>query len=78
MCGPAKGRKKSFKQLEDFCNKHRNLRIGELLMVFDVVADPLEVSLFFYHLAVENLEGIQSGLAIEQREDGVADGGVVG
>ena len=26
---PAKGRKKSFKQLEDFCNKYRNLRTGE-------------------------------------------------
>ena len=24
----AKGRKKSFKQLEDFCNKYRNLRTG--------------------------------------------------
>ena len=34
---PAKGRKKSFKQLEDFCNKYRNLRTGELQMVFDVV-----------------------------------------
>ena len=32
---PAKGRKKSFKQLEDFCNKYRNLRTGELQMVFD-------------------------------------------
>ena len=27
---PAKGRKKSFKDLEDFCNKYRNLRTGEL------------------------------------------------
>ena len=36
---PAKGRKKSFKQLEDFCNKYRNLRTGELQMVFDVVID---------------------------------------
>ena len=25
---PAKGRKKSFKQLEDFCNKYRNLKLG--------------------------------------------------
>ena len=36
---PAKGRKKSFKQLEDFCNKYRNLRTGELQMMFDVVID---------------------------------------
>ena len=36
---PAKGRKKSFRQLEDFCNKYRNLRTGELQMVFDVVID---------------------------------------
>ena len=36
---PAKGRKKSFKQLEDFCNKYRSLRTGELQMVFDVVID---------------------------------------
>ena len=36
---PAKGRKKSFKDLEDFCNKYRNLRTGELQMVFDVVMD---------------------------------------
>ena len=36
---PAKGRKKSFKELEDFCNKYRNLRTGEMQMVFDVVMD---------------------------------------
>ena len=36
---PAKGRKNSFKELEDFCNKYRNLRTGELQMVFDVVMD---------------------------------------
>ena len=36
---PAKGRKKNFKDLEDFCNKYRNLRTGELQMVFDVVID---------------------------------------
>ena len=36
---PAKGRKKSFKQLEDFCNKYRNLRTGELQMVMDVMMD---------------------------------------
>jgi len=36
---PAKGRKKSFKELEDFCNKYRNLRPGELLQVMDVVMD---------------------------------------
>ena len=32
---PAKGRKKSFKDLEAFCNKYRNLRTGELQMVMD-------------------------------------------
>jgi len=36
---PAKGRKKSFKQLEDFCDMYRNLRTGELQMVFDVVIE---------------------------------------
>ena len=36
---PVKGRKKNFKQLEDFCNKYRNLRTGELQMVFDVVIE---------------------------------------
>ena len=36
---PAKGRKKSFKELETFCNKYRGVRTGELQMVFDVVMD---------------------------------------
>jgi len=36
---PAKGQKKSFKDLETFCNKYRNLRPGELKMAFDVVMD---------------------------------------
>ena len=36
---PAKGRKRSFKDLETFCNKYRNLRPGELKMAFDVVMD---------------------------------------
>ena len=36
---PAKGLKKTFKELEDFCNKYRNLRPGEMQMVFDVVID---------------------------------------
>jgi len=36
---PAKGRKKSFKELEAFCNKYRNLRSGEMKMVFDVVME---------------------------------------
>ena len=36
---PAKGNKKSFKELEYFCNKYRNLRPGELQMVFNVVID---------------------------------------
>ena len=33
---------------------------------------------FIYHLAVQDLEGIQFRFSVEQREDGVADGGVVG
>ena len=36
---PAKGRKKSFKDLETFCNKYRNLLTGELQMVMDVVME---------------------------------------
>ena len=36
---PAKGRKKSFKDLETFCNKYRNLRTGEFQMVMDVVME---------------------------------------
>ena len=36
---PAKGRKKSFKELETFCNKYRNMRPGELQMAFDVIKD---------------------------------------
>ena len=36
---PAKGRKKSFKDLETFCNKYRNLRTGELQMVMDVMME---------------------------------------
>ncbi|MCR4958479.1 MAG: hypothetical protein K6B13_07740 [Prevotella sp.] len=36
---PAKGRKKSFKELENFCNKYRNLRPGEMQMVMDVMID---------------------------------------
>ena len=36
---PAKGRKRSFKELETFCNKYRGLRTGELQMVMDVVMD---------------------------------------
>ena len=42
---PAKGRKKNFKDLEDFCNKYRNLRTGELQMVFDVVIDVVGLGL---------------------------------
>ena len=38
---PAKGRKRSFRELEDFCNKYRGLRTGELQMVMDVVMDVL-------------------------------------
>ena len=36
---PAKGRKKSFKELENFCYKYRNLRTGELQMVMNVMLD---------------------------------------
>ena len=36
---PAKGRKKSFKELETFCNKYRNLQTGELQRAFNVVLD---------------------------------------
>ena len=36
---PAKGRKRSFKELEAFCNKYRGLRPGELQMMFDVVME---------------------------------------
>ena len=36
---PAKGRKKSFKDLEAFCNKYRGLRTGELQQVMDVVME---------------------------------------
>ena len=36
---PAKGRKKSFKELENFCNKYRGLRTGELQQVTDVLME---------------------------------------
>lgn len=36
---PAKGRKKSFKQLEEFCCKYRNLHTGEMQMVMDVMME---------------------------------------
>ena len=36
---PAKGRKKSFKDLETFCNKYRGLRTGELQQVMEVVME---------------------------------------
>ena len=36
---PVKGRKRSFKELEDFCYKYRGLRTGELQMAFDVMMD---------------------------------------
>jgi len=36
---PAKGRKKSFKDLEAFCNKYRDLRTGELHQVMEVVME---------------------------------------
>lgn len=38
---PAKGHKKSFKELEYFCNKYRYLRPGELQMVFNVLMNVL-------------------------------------
>jgi len=36
---PAKGRKRSFRELEEFCNKYRGLRTGELLQVTDVLME---------------------------------------
>jgi len=36
---PAKGRKKTFKELDSFCTKYRGLRTGELQQVFDVVME---------------------------------------
>lgn len=36
---PVKGRKKSYKELEAFCNTHYGLRPGELRMVFDVMKE---------------------------------------
>lgn len=36
---PAKGRKKSFKELETFCNKYRGLRTGELQQVMGVMME---------------------------------------
>lgn len=36
---PAKGRKKSFRDLDDFCNKYRHLHPGDMKMVFDVAMD---------------------------------------
>ena len=36
---PAKGRRKSFKDLETFCNRYRGLRPGELQMVMDTLMD---------------------------------------
>ena len=34
--------------------------------------------LLIHHLAIQNLEGIELRFSVKQREDGVADGGVVG
>ena len=36
---PAKGMKKSFKQLDDYCTKYRGLRPGEMQQVFDVLIE---------------------------------------
>ena len=36
---PAKGRKKNFKELDDFCTKYRSMRTGELKQAFDVVME---------------------------------------
>ena len=36
---PAKGRKKGFKELDDFCTKYRSMRTGELKQAFDVVME---------------------------------------
>ena len=36
---PAKGRKRSFKYLDDYCTKYRGVRPGEIQQVFDVVME---------------------------------------
>ena len=36
---PAKGRKKSFKQLDDYCTKYCGLRTGQLQQVFDILME---------------------------------------
>ena len=36
---PAKGYKKTFKQLDDFCTKYRGMRTGEMQQVFDVLME---------------------------------------
>lgn len=36
---PAKGHKKTFKELEEFCTKYRGLRTGEIGQVFDVLTE---------------------------------------
>ena len=40
---PAKGHKKTFKELEEFCTKYRGLRTGEIGQVFDVDSKQLAV-----------------------------------
>lgn len=36
---PAKGYRKTFKQLDDFCTKYRGMRTGEMQQVFDVLME---------------------------------------
>ena len=36
---PAKGYKKTFRELDDFCTKYRSLRTGEMQQVFDVLME---------------------------------------
>ena len=36
---PAKGMKKSFKQLDDYCTKYSGLRTGQLQQVFDILME---------------------------------------
>ena len=58
---PAKGHKKSFKELEDFCNKYRNLRTGELQMVMDIMMDVLHAEREVFRSGVVKVFEIDDG-----------------
>ena len=44
---PAKGMKKSFKQLDDYCTKYCGLRTGQLQQVFDILKETAGRWLYF-------------------------------